>query len=279
MRQETSLVCKAWVGTILTALTLVLVQGAQAKAMQASERASECAVEGSAAPGLHAELDQLLSAFVSAGRVDYECFQARENELDRYLSTLARTDPSTLSEAARIALWINAYNAYTIKLVLTRYPELESIRDIPRRWKIRRWTVGGERYSLDEIEHEILRKEFDEPRIHFAIVCASISCPDLAPEAYTADRLEEQLDRAARGFLASRDKGFRLEAVPGEGARRAEVRLSSIFKWFRKDFERRGSLIEYVLPLIPAQDRRSLESHVENVRVRFLDYDWNLNDA
>jgi hypothetical protein len=266
-------------GAILTVLTLVLVQGVPAKAMQAGEPASECAVEGLAAPGLHAGFDQLLSVFVSAGRVDYECFQARENELDRYLSTLARTDPATLPEGARMALWINAYNAYTIKLVLTRYPELESIRDIPRRWKIRRWTVGGERYSLDDIEHEILRKEFDEPRIHFAIVCASISCPDLAPEAYTAERLEEQLDRAARDFLASPDKGFRLEAVPGEGARRAEVRLSSIFKWFRKDFERRGSLIEYVLPLLPAQDQHSLEPHVEDVRVRCRDYDWSLNDS
>lgn len=267
------------VGTTLTALALALVPGVAAQAVPGNDGASECAVGPSQASGPHAEFDRLLAAFVLEGRVDYACLRAHEIELDRYLSTLARTDPAILSESAQIALWINAYNAYTIKLILTRYPHLKSIRNIPRRWKIRRWTVGGERYALDEIEHEILRKEFDEPRIHFAIVCASISCPDLAPEAYTAERLDEQLDRAARGFLASPDKGFRLEALPGGGARRAEVRLSSIFKWFRKDFERRGSLIEYVLPLLPARDRRSLEPHVKDVRVRFLDYDWSLNGA
>jgi hypothetical protein len=269
-------VVTAWATTVLS---LALAPGGSAQEPPRSDLARECAIDATPSAGLHAELDRLLAAFVSEGRIDYGCFQAREADLDRYLLTLARTDPSTLSEGGQIALWINAYNAYTIKLILSRYPDLESIRDIPRRWKVRRWTIGGERYSLDDIEHEVLREEFDEPRIHFAIVCASLSCPDLAPEAYTAEGLDEQLDRAARGFLASPDKGFRLESVPGEGARRAEVRLSSIFKWFRKDFERQGSLIEYVLPLLPVLHRQSLEPHVEGVRVRFLDYDWSLNDS
>jgi hypothetical protein len=270
---------RVWSASTAIVWSLALVPGNSAQEPPRQELVRECAVDASPSTGLHARFDRLLAAFVSEGRVDYACFQAHETDLDRYLLALARTDPSALSESGQVALWINAYNAYTIKLVLSRYPDLESIRDIPRRWKLRRWTIGGERYSLDDIEHEILREQFDEPRIHFAIVCASLSCPDLAPAAYTANRLDEQLDLAARRFLASPDKGFRLESVPGEGARRAEVRLSSIFKWFHEDFERQGSLIEYVLPLLPALERRSLEPHLEDVRVRFLEYDWSLNDS
>ncbi|MEE9208516.1 MAG: DUF547 domain-containing protein [Gemmatimonadota bacterium] len=274
-----------WAALGLTVCILTAVSARDVLA-QSADLTNRAAIEGTspagaakAVEGRHEAFNRLLAPFVQDGRVDYEGFQAHESDLDRYLLTLARTDPASLTEGEQLALWINAYNAFTIKLILSRYPELSSIRDIPRRWQVRRWSVGGERYSLDDIEHEILRVDFDEPRIHFAIVCASFSCPDLAAEAYTADRIDTQLDEAARRFLANREKGFRVEALPGEGHSRAEIRVSRIFKWFRKDFERQGSLVEFLLPLVPAPERALLRPHVEDVRVRFLDYDWSLNDS
>ncbi len=178
-----------------------------------------------------------------------------------------------------MALWINAYNAFTIKLILDRYPEIKSIKDIPRRWKLKRWLVGDRRYSLDEIEHEILRKRFEEPRIHFAIVCASISCPDLASEAYVGDRVEAQLDRATRRFLANPDKGFRTGFRRPESRERPEVHISSIFKWFKKDFERDGSVLDFIGPYISAPERTFVAEHGDRLKVRHLDYDWALNGS
>ena len=213
----------------------------------------------------------MLRAHVANGAVDYRSFKEKEAQVDAYLAALAAIDPNTLTEAERLALWINAYNAFTIKLILSRYPGIKSIKDIPRRWKRRDWVVGGERYSLDDIEHKILRKKFKEPRIHFAIVCASVSCPSLLPEAYVAERLDEQLTAAARGFLADPEKGFRIDEN--------RVYLSSIFKWFRKDFEADGrSLVEFIAPYVAEDARAFLEEHGEEVSIRFLKYDWSLNE-
>ncbi|MGI9039132.1 MAG: DUF547 domain-containing protein [Gemmatimonadota bacterium] len=231
------------------------------------------------AADLHAPFEALLGIAVRDGVVDYSCFKEREAQLDAYLATLAATEPASLSRDERLALWINAYNAYTIKLILTRYPDIESIKDIPRRWKRDDWLVGGERYSLDAMEHEILRKEFDEPRIHFAIVCASISCPDLQPEAYQGAKIEEQLTRAARGFLTNPEKGMRIERKdPFLGGEYYEVRLSSIFKWFGEDFEKQaGSRIDFVRPYVEPDTRALLDANRDDLKVRFLDYDWDLN--
>ncbi len=237
----------------------------------------ECSLPPAVSMESHGQFDRLLKGFVKDGWVDYACFQTHEAELDRYLQSLATTNPASLSEKEQLALWINAYNAYTIKLILTRYPDLRSIRDIPRRWKIREWSVGGDNYSLDDIEHEILRREFDEPRIHFAIVCASVSCPQLAAEAFEASRLDEQLDTAARRFLADSVRGFRIETA-ADDRRRSEIRISSIFKWFRKDFERQGSVVDYIRPFLTVENDALLGNRSDNVRVRHLDYDWSLND-
>lgn len=244
--------------------------------------ADPCAAERALPPdatGLHAPFDALLQASAGDGGVDYRCLKQHEAQLDRYLAALAETDPEALPRAERLALWINAYNAFTIKLVLGRYPAIKSIKEIPRRWDRHVSAVGGRRYSLDEIEHEILRKQFQEPRIHFAIACASKSCPDLLPEAYTADRLEEQLTRAARRFLADPNKGFRTEREEkGRGAYRNNVYLSSIFKWFRKDFESAGgSVIDFIAPYVPSEAAAFLTEHGDDLSIRFLRYDWSLN--
>ncbi len=134
--------------------------------------------------------------------------------------------------------------------------------------------------TLDAIEHEILRPDFDEPRIHFAINCASVSCPDLRAEAYVAARLDEQLDDATRRFLRDPDKGARTGDEKGLlfGVHRA-LRVSSLFDWFEEDFTAGGdTVVDYVLPYLGDKDRRYVERHRDDLALRFLSYDWSLND-
>jgi len=243
----------------------------------AAECTGEPAVpaEGS---GIHAPFDGLLRAFVHDGVVDYGCFQVHEDRLDRYLRDLDAVDLTNLSPGDQLALWINAYNAFTIKLILSRYPKIASIKEIPRRWVRKDWTVGGEKYSLDQIENEILRRQFREPRIHFAIVCASKSCPDLAPEAYLDTRLDEQLDRAAHRFVADPGKGSKVARGTSPLGRSVnKLYLSSIFKWFRADFERGGTLVDFVMPYLTGDARFFVEEANSEPPIAFLDYDWTLN--
>jgi len=229
--------------------------------------------------GIHELFDGLLRAYVHDGVVDYGCFQVHERQLDDYLRVLADVDLSELSRGEQLALWINAYNAFTIKLVLSRYPKISSIKDIPGRWDGKDWTVGGQKYySLDEIENEILRKQFHEPRIHFAIVCASKSCPDLAAEAYVDTRLDAQLDRAAHRFVADPLKGSKIARGTSPLGRSVDkLYLSSIFKWFRADFEREGSLVDFVMPYLTGDERFFVEEANNDPPIAFLDYDWSLN--
>jgi len=268
---------------LFTLTVAVLPVGAAARE-QAARPPATCPLppaEASVGAGIHAALDALVRAFVRDGDVDYRCFQTHEAALDDYIATLGRTDPGALSRDEALAFWINAYNAFTIKLILSRYPRIGSVKDIPRRWDRRDWVVGGRRRSLNDIEHDILRKEFAEPRIHFAIVCASASCPKLASEAYAAGRLDEQLTRSARDFVADPIRGVRVEVERrGTDGGRARVHLSSIFKWFREDFEARtGSLIDFILPYLAPEDRGVLELRRNDVSIRFLPYDWTLNDS
>ena len=150
----------------------------------------------------HAAWNALLGERVKDGVVDYAGLHKDPARLDAYLATLAATDPSDYAREDQLAYWINAYNAFTIRLILDHYPTA-SIRDVSRPWKRKQWNAGGTIYSLDHIEHTILRKQFKEPRIHFAIVCASIGCPDLQPRAFTGPGIETQLEQAARHFMQS----------------------------------------------------------------------------
>jgi hypothetical protein len=179
--------------------------------------------------------------------------------------------PSTREEA--LALWINAYNILAIDVVLRHYP-VESIRDIgsPWRsvWKRAAGTVAGREVSLHEIEHEILRP-MDDPRIHSAIVCASTSCPSLSRQPYSASRIDEQLDEAMRRWLASPDKGLRIDRA----SRR--IRVSQIFKWFREDFDELGDIPGTLRRYAPADDRKWLDANAEGASIDWFPYDWSLN--
>ncbi len=171
----------------------------------------------------------------------------------------------------RLAFWINVYNVMAVKMVLDHYP-VKSIKDagsfFQAVWKKEVGTVGGKKRTLNEIEHEILRK-LGEPRIHVAIVCASVSCPDLRKEAYTAKDLDAQLDDQMRQFLANREKGLRTDSSQ-------RVYLSSIFKWFKEDFAPKGGVMKFITPFAPKSIQGTLKSG--NPRISYLDYDWGLNE-
>lgn len=227
----------------------------------------------------HAALDKLLDKYVDDdGYVDYKAWQASRADrqaLQNYLVALGRASREIgASKAARLAFWINAYNAVTIEGILQVYPT-ESIRNHTAKlfgyniWKNLPLWVGGRQYSLNAIEHEILRK-MNEPRIHFAIVCASVGCPTLRDEAYTAEKLEQQLAENARDFFR-RSKNLRIDR------QNRTLYLSSILSWFGEDFGKTQSQrLRTIRPYLPEAAQDLIDSG--NVRVRYLEYDWGLND-
>jgi hypothetical protein len=216
------------------------------------------------ADDLHAPLDALLPTYVDAqGRVAYRDLAVRGAAgLDAYLQALAVADPSTLPQADQIAFWLNAYNARALRGVLDGYSG-EGVFARKRFFSFYSFPLAGRTRTLDEIENDILRKHFAEPRIHFALVCASTSCPILRREAYRGARLDAQLDEQARGFLG--DPG-RNQFGPGE-----TLRLSMIFKWFQADFDKAaGSVATFVTRWAPAPLPAAPQ-------IEYLDYDWTLN--
>lgn len=226
----------------------------------------------------HSLFTQVLEAFVDdAGNVAYARLKENPEALVQYLQLLAATDPATLSEDEQIAFWINAYNAYTLKLIIDKYPVSSILRTvgipIPKLnmpWLKKIATVGGEVYTLDQIEHEILRKQFDEPRIHFGIVCASISCPALRREAYTGAELDTQLTEQALLFLNDPGKNQIQDATD-------TIRISKIFDWFEEDFTgTHDSVQPYLAQFFTGEVRETLR--MEGYRIRYMDYDWGLND-
>ena len=206
--------------------------------------------------------------------VDYQSWAA-DPDYPIALQALAKAELSpTASDPEKIAFWINAYNLLAIKVVLDRYP-MESIRDggnfLFPIWKKTAGTVGGVERSLDTIEHEILRGQFPEPRIHMGLVCASLSCPDLRREVYQSGSLDQQLDDQSRRFLANRGKGL----LPGEDPDEAEV--SSIFRWFRGDFDAAGGVVKWIQAHAGPETRAKVQG-LENRGISYLNYNWTLND-
>jgi len=226
----------------------------------------------------HATWTELLQAYVQDGLVDYARLRrdgrgALRAYTDQLETHVGRVDGWTREQ--QMAFWINAYNAYTVQLVVDHYP-VKGIRSIGgllsgsvfRRRFIALGPSGGA-ISLDDIEHRMLRPVFREARIHFAVVCASISCPALRPEAYRADVLEAQLTDAARQFLGDTTKNR-------YDSRNNTLWLSAIFNWFREDFEQdAGSLDAFVRRYLPAADGAAMDAR--RPRIRFLAYDWSLN--
>lgn len=220
----------------------------------------------------HSSFDQLLGQLVDAdGFVDYAGLEGRSAELDNYIAVLAEAPFDQMARDERLALLINAYNAFTLRLILDYYPT-DSIRDIPsaERWDAVRWTLAGGTYSLNQIEHELVRANFREPRIHFALVCAAVGCPTLRTEAYVGERLEEQLEDQTRHTHAS-ERWVRYH--PDDNT----IELTSLYEWYKDDFEQvAGSILDYA-----ARYRQDLAADLEagrEIRVRFLDYDWSLNE-
>ena len=238
----------------------------------------------------HRIWDQLLKqtvVVVSDGhttQVDYAGAARQRSQLERYLDQVAsvqRPDFDRWSASEQLALLINAYNAATVELVLTRYPAIRSIKDLGKLWQSP-WQkplvrLLGEKRSLDNIEQELIRTSgrYNDPRVHFALNCASIGCPALRPEAYVASRLDQQLEDQARMFLGDRSRNNLSQST---------LQVSPIFKWYRSDFESgwRGItrlpdfLAQYasVLGLTPGELQRL---QTGSIGISYLGYDWRLN--
>lgn len=220
----------------------------------------------------HSIFEPLLSAHVKNGLVDYKGFKEDEHRLDEYLEMLSRIDPDQLMKAERMAFYINAYNAWTIKLILTRYPDLKSIKDLgtlfKSPWKKKFVKLNGREVTLDHIEHEILRPVFKDPRIHFAVNCASMSCPPLLAEPYTGADLERQLEKVTEDFINDARSNY----VEG-----GFLYVSRIFKWFNEDFD--GDVSGFVKRYAKGSLAQDLQASNTALKVKYLDYDWSLNGS
>jgi hypothetical protein len=210
----------------------------------------------------HSAFNDLLQTHVSIeGIVDYIGFKTDSKILLSYIEWLKTYQPAnSWTREDKLAYWINAYNALTIDLIVRNYPT-KSIKDIKDPWNQRLWKFGDKWQNLSDIEHKILR-EMNEPRIHFAIVCASVSCPKLQNVAFTASNLEEQLTKVTKEFLSDSSKNELSED---------SIKLSKIFKWFKKDFEQDSSLIDFL-------NLYAQVTILSGAKKSFKDYNWDLND-
>ena len=254
----------------LFALALVLLLGAGAGLAQG------------AAPD-HADWDRLLKTYVKPGadginRVDYAAFKRGGHaDLKAYLASLQKVDPNRLGSRHAYAYYVNLYNAKTIDVVLDHYP-VKSIKDISLGggllasvtggpWKAKMVKVNGKALSLDDIEHGILRKKYKDPRVHYAVNCASIGCPNLATEAYTGDKLMAQLDARARAYV-NNPRGLRFDGK--------ELTASSIYDWFQADF---GGTEQGVIAHARKYAEPALAKKLGAAKsIDGYTYDWNLND-
>ncbi len=229
--------------------------------------------------------NSILKEYVNPqGLVDYEKLKENRQQLDEFNSAIGAVTPSTYNswnDSEKIAFLINAYNSLTLESIIDNYPT-KSIRRIPGVWKIRKFDVAGEKMTLDHIEHQVLRKEFNEPGIHVALVCAAISCPPLRQEPYTGQKLEKQLNEQAQRFLGN-SQGFRIDSQNNA------VYLSSIFKWFGQDYEKTYGQNPNIDGLNKTETaivnyaRKYVNSDAQNFlakggyKVKYSNYDWSLN--
>ena len=242
----------------------------------------------------HAQWDALLDKHVvrnaagTASRVRYAGMKADRARLVTYLDALAAVTPQEYgrwTRQQRLAFLINTYNAWTVELVLTRYPDLVSIKDLgsllQSPWKKKMVRLLGEVKSLDDVEHGMIRAPgaFDDPRIHVAVVCASIGCPMLPKHAFIAERLDAQLDDAMLRFLSDRERN-RFDTAS------RTLQVSQIFEWYHKDFEQGHKGYDSLKTLFARHAEQLADAPEARVRIQagdyrldFLTYDWALNDA
>lgn len=236
-------------------LALLLIQG-----IAHAERAPDFSI-----------LDALLKKNVSAaGRVDYAAWKANdEPRLDSWLALAATAKPDEFpSRSDRLAFWINAYNAGTLKRVLAHWP-VTDVTKIPDFFTAKELRLAGKAMSLNDIEHGVIRKIFSDPRVHATLVCAGTSCPRLKPGAFSGAQLDTELDESMKGFLADSTKN-RFDP------RTNTAYLSEIFKWYAEDFKlASGSLIAYIKPFAPAAAQEMLAR--PDVKIEYLKYDFGLN--
>ena len=246
---------------------------------------SELLVTSTSPPIDHTQWDNLLKKHVSQeGNVNYKGFIADKTLLEEYLGLLSTNPPNkTWTKEEQLAYWINAYNAFTVKLIVDHYP-VQSIKDIKKGvvfinsvWDMEFFTIGGKKMNLNDIEHGIIRKEFKEPRIHFAVNCASFSCPPLRNEAFTASQLDEQLSDQTKNFLADTRKNQLSNAK--------QITISNIFKWYSTDFTNKGffsrffgkknrekQLIQFIAPY-------TVTPLNKDTKIEYMKYDWSLNEV
>lgn len=230
--------------------------------------------KGKGQPIKHDAWTQLVKKHVNnKGLVDYKAFIKDKADLQSYLDYLTANPPGkSWTKEDQIAYWLNAYNAFTVKLIIDHYP-LKSIKDLgPKKqiifintpWDRKFFKIGNKTMTLNRIEHRILRKIYSEPRIHFALNCASISCPKLRREAYEGNKLDEQLTDQAKEFLRDHSKNEPDAAKP---------KLSAIFSFYGKDMRKWSgkSLIEYINQFSPVKMK-------EDADIEYLDYNWGLNE-
>lgn len=211
----------------------------------------------------HNQWDALLRKHVSKdGMVNYKGIKSDINELNAYLETLQQRLPGdSWSDNEKLTYWINLYNANTVALIVRHYP-VKSIMDIDKAWDNPFIKLGKETYSLNDIEHKIIRKRFDESRIHFVLVCAAISCPILLNEAYKATILEKQLHQQTQNFITDNSKNEIQES---------KAIVSQLFNWYPEDFTKKGSIADYI-------NQYSKIKLNEDTKIEFMDYDWSLNE-
>lgn len=248
------------------------------------------AVQAEAAVFDHAQWDSLLQKHVvvlSGGKVtqvDYDGFLDDRDRLKEYLNSLAAVDRDAFDSYPldhQLAFLINAYNGWTVELILTGYPDLESIKDLGNLfqspWKKKFIPFLGENRSLDDIEHNLIRGSgrYNDPRIHFAVNCASIGCPSLRSEAYTGEKLQNQLAEASEFFLADRERNRLKNDV---------LEISSLFKWYRQDFEKGwhgyqslGQFLASYDQALGLDEKTAEKVRAGGIKIDFLKYDWKLN--
>ena len=220
----------------------------------------------------HSLYSELLSRYVKDGVVDYQGFKNEEAVLDKYLKILENTNVGGLCRDEQFAFYVNSYNAWTIKLILGAYPGIKSIKDLGNifktPWNKKIVRINGEVITLDDVEHEILRKKFKDPRIHFAVNCASKSCPPLISEPYRGSNLNQQLDDSTRAFVNDPRSNY----LKGN-----KLYVSKIFKWFPEDFD--DDIVGFFLKYAEGDFKKELEARKDKIKIKYLHYDWSLNGA
>lgn len=227
----------------------------------------------------------ILGTYVSdRGLVNYSELKANRQLLDRFNQSVAKVEARTYeswSKSEKLAFLMNAYNSLTLQSIIDQDPLKKSIRDIPGVWKSRKFQIAGSSKTLDNIEHDTIRKDFNEPRIHAALVCAAMSCPPLRNEPYLAEKLDQQLDDQVNDFIAN-NQGLKIDRQNNK------VYLSSIFKWYGKDWidsygienkfsgsKKEKAVLNFLSNYLSLEQRQYLEKG--QYKVSYLNYDWSLN--